>query len=123
MIELYKIIRKFRTSANLTQADIAEVCGVTRNAVTQWESLNEKTRTEPSLADLEKIARMCHVSLADMLASYDIKEEGSQYLVGTDTRALEEEQLMLTNFRSLNAENKSFLLLTLKILSEKQSNS
>ena len=120
MIELYKIIRKYRTAANLTQADIAEVCGVTRNAVTQWESLNQKTRTEPSINDLEKIAELCETSLTRMLSDYNLQESEAEYIVSENIVLSESEHLLLRGFRLLDLKDQQFLLEMLENLNAKQ---
>ena len=49
-------LRAARQSAQLTQAQIAEAVGVTRGAVTQWESRDPETRTTPSIELIRKFA-------------------------------------------------------------------
>ena len=49
-------LRAARQSAQLTQAQIAEAVGVTRGAVTQWESKDPETRTTPSIELIRKFA-------------------------------------------------------------------
>ena len=45
-------IKKLRDIFNLTQADLAEVAGVTKNAVSQWEN----GRAEPRMGAIERMA-------------------------------------------------------------------
>jgi SOS-response transcriptional repressor LexA/DNA-binding XRE family transcriptional regulator len=61
MSELWQRLRQARDHAGLRQDDIAALFGITRNAVSQWESENPKTRTACPLPRLEKIALRCSV--------------------------------------------------------------
>ena len=51
-------IRYARKAAGLTQAQVAEQLGITRGAVTQWESKDEANRTNPSTETLRRIAQV-----------------------------------------------------------------
>ena len=51
-------IQKCRTRAKLSQENLAKVFGITRTAVTQWESKDPKNRTEPNPRQLNTIARL-----------------------------------------------------------------
>ncbi len=64
---MYLRIRSARKEAKLSQQVIADACRVSRNAVTQWESDNLKTRTEPSVDKLKIISRMTGKSLMYLL--------------------------------------------------------
>ena len=68
MSNLHLHIKKARKHAGLTQQDVASACGVSRNAVTQWESMNEATRTEPSLDKLGIFAKLVGMSLGDIIS-------------------------------------------------------
>lgn len=57
-------IRSARLSARLTQAQLADSCRVTRNAVTQWESNDPKTRTTPGYNRLRQIATTTGISIS-----------------------------------------------------------
>lgn len=54
-------LRAARQAAQLTQAQVAQHVGVTRGAVTQWESKDPETRTQPSLDLLRKFAEITGV--------------------------------------------------------------
>jgi transcriptional regulator with XRE-family HTH domain len=62
-------ILQARLAANLTQAQVAERLGLTRGAITQWESSNPETRTVPSLPKLEQFAQIVNVPLGWLLGS------------------------------------------------------
>ncbi len=59
MDDLGPRVRRWRRAAGLKSRQLAEACGVTAGAVTQWE----KGVTCPTAAHLEQIARTCGVSL------------------------------------------------------------
>jgi len=59
MSELWKKIRKARLEAELTQDYVAEACGgITRNAVSLWESDDPEKRTRPTLDKLETFSEI-----------------------------------------------------------------
>lgn len=57
-------IRKLRTDADLTQAKLAEMVGVTRATVTQWET----GWSQPRMGAIEKLADVFGVSLATLVS-------------------------------------------------------
>lgn len=61
MSQLPEKIRQARQAAQLTQGQVAERLGLTRGAVTQWESGNPDTRTTPSLDLLRRLAAVVGV--------------------------------------------------------------
>ena len=68
-----------RKHAGLSQTDLGKAFGLTRSAVSQWESEN----TEPTPANLRAIAVRCGVDY-DWLATrrgHMIKKEDSSYLI------------------------------------------
>lgn len=60
-------LRELREAAGLSQAKLAELTGVTRNAVSQWEA-NE---TQPSTRRLSKIAKALRVRIDEIMTSPD----------------------------------------------------
>lgn len=56
-------IRRYRHAAGLSQAELAEIIGKTRSAVSQYES----NTTTPYMYVIEKIADALHVSTADII--------------------------------------------------------
>ena len=57
-------IKRLRTNADLTQAKLAEMVGVTRATVTQWET----GRSQPRMGAIEKLAEVFGVSLAALVS-------------------------------------------------------
>ena len=56
--ELWQRIKAARKSADISQTDIAKQMGCTRAAVSLWEQSNAAVRTNPSLAQLKKLAEI-----------------------------------------------------------------
>ena len=63
MSQLAQKIRAARLAAEMTQAELAERLEVTRAAVTQWESRDPVHRTQPSVANLRKVADVTKLPL------------------------------------------------------------
>ena len=63
-------IRKFREQKNFTQEDLAEKLGVTRQAVSNWET----EKTQPDLDTLQKIAQIFEISVEELI--YGTKKGG-----------------------------------------------
>lgn len=61
--ELWQRLRQARRFADMTQADLAKRCGVTRGAVALWESAESEHRTKPSIDHIQVIAEACRVPL------------------------------------------------------------
>ena len=64
---LARRINAARTQAGMTQNDLAIKLGVSRPAVTQWESRDLNRRSHPSLAMIMGIARETGFSLEDLI--------------------------------------------------------
>lgn len=62
-ISLHESIRKFRKQAGLSQEKVAEIIGVTRQAVTKWES----GKASPSTENLIKLSEIFGVSLDSLI--------------------------------------------------------
>ena len=56
-------IRRFRNEKNMTQDQLAEKLGVTRQAVSNWEN----GKTQPEVETVGKIAEVLEVTLEDLL--------------------------------------------------------
>lgn len=59
--KLWQRIKAARSAADLTQAQVAAACGVTRAAVAYWESGDPKNRTHPSVDQLMTLAKLARV--------------------------------------------------------------
>ena len=62
-------IRKFRTDADLTQAKLADLVGVTRATVTQWE----RGWSQPRMGAVEKLSEVLGVSISELVDDSNIK--------------------------------------------------
>ena len=62
-------IRKFRTDADLTQAKLADLVGVTRATVTQWET----GWSQPRMGAVEKLSEVLGVSMSELVDGSNIK--------------------------------------------------
>lgn len=60
-------IHAARKAAGLTQERLAEQVGVTRGAVTQWESRNPDTKSNPGMDHLRKVAEVTGLPFAWLL--------------------------------------------------------
>ena len=56
-------IKKFRTDADLTQAKLAELVGVTRATVTQWET----GWSQPRMGAVEKLSEVFGVTMSELV--------------------------------------------------------
>ncbi len=80
MDDIHLKIKQARKNARLTQNDVAIACGVSRNAVTQWESINEQTRTRPSTENLITFCNVAGVEMSSLLSGkQQISENIKQY--------------------------------------------
>src|SRR5690606_41159964 len=68
--ELWERVRFVRSQAGLTQAQIAEACGITREAVSQWEAKDASKRTIPEIKNVRLLAQLTGASI-DWLLSDD----------------------------------------------------
>ncbi len=67
MSELWQRLRQARKFADLTQADLAKHCGVTRGAVALWEAAEAEHRTKPTTDHLITISKMTGAPLEWLL--------------------------------------------------------
>lgn len=66
--ELWQRLRETRKKNNMRQQDIAELTGVSRGAVAQWESADPANRTRPSVVQIQAISRKTRVPLDWLLS-------------------------------------------------------
>ena len=59
--QLARKLKAARRAADMTQDELAKKLGVTRGAVTQWESPREEIRTNPDMNRLRELANACGV--------------------------------------------------------------
>jgi transcriptional regulator with XRE-family HTH domain len=62
--ELWQRIRAARAHADLTQSVVAKSMGLTRPAVSLWESTDPKIRTRPTAQQMMQLALLCKVAPA-----------------------------------------------------------
>ena len=67
MEELHKRLRRLRKQAGLSQERVGEAFGVSKTAVSLWETETESKRTAPRVGMLPEIARLYGVGLAELL--------------------------------------------------------
>lgn len=60
-------LRELRLARGYTQGAVAAAVGVTRGAVTLWESGDPAVRTKPSRATLVRLAELYDVSVDDLI--------------------------------------------------------
>lgn len=72
--ELAQRIKQARLKAGLTQAQIAELMGCTRGAITQWESENPNIRTSPPIPALKRFVGITQTSIFSLLGSDEMNE-------------------------------------------------
>lgn len=70
-VSFTETLKRLRLDAGLTQADLAKMLGVTRNAVSQWEA----GTTQPATKHLPKLATILKVPLDHLVASTPAYEE------------------------------------------------
>ena len=72
-------IKKLRTNAGMTQAKLAELVGVTRATVTQWET----GWSQPRMGAVEKLAEVFGVSMATLVSDKQIMPPNAIPVAGT----------------------------------------
>ena len=68
-------LKKYRKSKSLSQEKIAEMLGVSRQAVTKWEN----GQSMPSSDNLIKLAEIYHVSLDELLGKTSTLDDNNPY--------------------------------------------
>ena len=89
-METWQRLRAARTAAKKTQQQIADACGLTREAVSLWESPDPAKRNQISLGRLRVYAKVCGVSLESLLDERDenVKVESASHSVSLDPAIL-----------------------------------
>lgn len=67
----YKLIEKHRTKLDLTQRQLADICGVTPQAVSLWE----EGKTMPRWETVVKLAALFKINPASFFDSTDYKSD------------------------------------------------
>lgn len=85
--ELWQRIRSARQYADLNQDDVAKVCGVSRPAVSLWESKDPSKRTKPDINQIQALAKLARLPveyfLNDKIEPEDVWEVGKQHKAAT----------------------------------------
>lgn len=68
-------LKKIRKNKNLSQEELAEILGVSRQAVSKWE----QNMGYPEVEKLLVLSSQLHVSLDDLLATEIAKEKGETH--------------------------------------------
>lgn len=103
-------IAKLRKNIGMTQEQLAEKCGVSRQAVTKWES----GESEPTIAKLVKLSEVLEVSIDGLV-------------LGNGTNVCKQSNEMNLRYRELSViaheltvpgmiQMKSFMLLTIELI-------
>lgn len=85
--ELHQRIRFARKKSKQSQAVLAKACGVSRNAVTQWESDDEKTRTKPSIEKMFIIHQRTGFPLEWLMSPNSVLNEDMEQIT-SDTKPI-----------------------------------
>lgn len=72
-------IKTLRKSRGLTQAELATLCGLSRNSIYYYE--NNSISTLPNTANIEKIASALGVSTWELMANKDTREDGAWFAI------------------------------------------
>lgn len=78
-MELWQRIKAARKFAGITQDQLSAHLGISRNAISYWESKNPEKRTEPTRKNLKKAADFMNVSLLWLEFGQGSKEIISQF--------------------------------------------
>ena len=86
---LGSLIAKLRKERNMTQADLAEVMGVTDKAVSKWE----RDLSFPDIASFPRLAETLGVSIEELMRSGNMeerntKDKGSEGIVPLALKAI-----------------------------------
>ena len=68
VITISDSIKKYRTSANITQKEFGDMIGVTAQAISKWE----REKGYPDITILPRIARVLGCSVSDFFNSGDL---------------------------------------------------
>ena len=103
-------IQKLRKGAGLTQEQLAERMGVTRQAVSKWES----DGGVPELDTLIAMSRLFHVTIGQLLGVEELRksgvgsgEDGGQTLVGTGLHEAQVEAILRRYVEATRAQRQA----------------
>lgn len=82
--DIGKNIKKRRQACNLSQRELGEKLGVRPQTISSWEV----NRTEPSINDIEKMARIFGCTKSEILGNYLDDMAIDEYLTDPDLRRL-----------------------------------
>ena len=88
-------IKKLRRDRNITQEQLAELLGVSTNAVSQWEC----DKTAPDISNLPVLANIFEVS-ADVLLEIDIATSNEETLGHTYLIYLDNNDTVFTSIKN-----------------------
>ena len=115
MTELHERIKETRKRAGLTQEDIAKKCGLSRNAVTLWESNDSERRTAPQIPQIRIICETTGAPVSWLLDESvgltDDWEKGDDFPLTRDEKELVSlfrncdigQQMIISAFAQFNA--------------------
>jgi transcriptional regulator with XRE-family HTH domain len=107
MTNIHRKIKEARHRAGITQGDMAKLCGLTRNAVTLWESGREEARTSPQIPEIMIICKATGAPLEWLLSDEADVTEGwgrSEY-----SSLSSDEREIVSAYRSVSNEKKSVI--------------
>lgn len=96
-------IKKYREAYNLTQEELAKICGVTNKAVSTWE----KGIKTPRMGSIEKMAEYFHIKLSDLIESD--KDTAVAYHSNDDVFHVDDETLQILKAVNKNEDIKALL--------------
>lgn len=79
--ELWQRLRAAREHAKLTQQQIADACGVSREAVSQWEAKDPAKRKTPGVPRLRIVSRLTSAPLDWLLDDGRDVEPGWEHVI------------------------------------------
>lgn len=100
-------IKKFRTSNNLYQAELAQMLNVSNKTISSWEN----NRTEPSFEFIESMCNIFHCSKADLLSdnlksdAYKHSNESLLLLLDVIENCNDKQLKLITEFAALVTRN------------------
>lgn len=107
-------LRRYRELAQLEQAEVARVCGVKQNAVSNWEN----GRSRPSLSLVPILCQFLDIPLEVFFNLPTKVQPAAATAEGTDLST--EEETLINGYRRLSAVNRWQLRRTLDLILETQ---
>ncbi len=107
-------LKELRNDKNLTQKELSEKLGLSKNAVCEYE----KGRAEPSIETLIELSKIFGVSV-DYLVG--IEDDFGNVAVNTNADLTEDEKKILTTFRSLPPQRRKTFMFFVESCNEGNS--